>query len=509
MRKLITWGMIMGLTFNFSQGCSSQEGNSTLIDRKPAVAGKFYPADPVQLRAMLEELFAKTMPGNSGDVRALICPHAGYVFSGIVAAGSFNQLDPDRQYDNIFILASSHQVSFFGASIYNQGDYLTPLGKVKVNIDLANQLIRDNKALFSYNPEADKNEHSVEVQLPFLQYHMKKEIRIVPIVLGTQSDLTCSLLAAALKPYFTDKNLFVISTDFSHYPSYADAREADKASCDAIVSNSPSALLNVIARYKEKNIPNLATSICGWTSMLTLLYITADNALIKYKPIQYLNSGDSKYGEKSQVVGYWSIVAESMKWDENAKSLFQLNKEEERSLLQIARNTLKAYIPGHKKPDIYTSGFSEKLKMHAGAFVTLKINGALRGCIGRFTSDVPLYLLIREMSIAASTQDNRFDPVSPAEVDKLEIEISVLSPMQKIKSIDEITLGRHGIYIKKDWNSGTFLPQVATETGWTKTEFLGHCARDKAGIGWDGWKDAEIYIYEACVFSEHDLNVRK
>lgn len=509
MRKLFTWGLLMGFTFNFSQGCSSQEGQPTLIDRKPAVAGQFYPSDPEILRSTLKELFAGASPRTSGDVRAVICPHAGYVFSGIVAASSFNQVDPDRKYENIFIIGSSHQVSFFGASVYNQGDYLTPLGKVKVNRELADELIHENKALFSFNPEADRREHSIEVQLPFLQYHMKKDFRIIPIILGTQSDQTCSLLAAALKPYFTDKNLFVISTDFSHYPSYTDAQSADKATCDAIVSNLPKSLLRVIEQYQNKNIPNLATSICGWTSALTLLYITSDNALIKYKPILYLNSGDSKYGEKSQVVGYWSIVAESLKWDEHAKGLFRLDDEEKITLLGIARNTLKAYIPGRKRPDIDTAGFSEKIKMHVGAFVTLKEKGDLRGCIGRFSSDIPLYQLIQELAISSATQDNRFDPVSPGEIDKLEIEISVLTPMQKIKSTDEIVLGRHGIYIKKDWNAGTFLPQVATETGWTKEEFLGHCARDKAGIGWDGWKDAEIYTYEACVFSEHEINVRK
>lgn len=509
MRKLFTWGLLMGFTFNFSQGCSSQEGHPALIDRKPAVAGQFYPSDPEMLRSKLKEMFAEAAPRNSGDVRAVIAPHAGYVFSGIVAASSYNQVDPNRKYDNIFILASSHQISFFGASIYNQGDYITPLGKVKVNIELANDIISQNKALFCFNPEADRQEHSLEVQLPFLQYHMKIDFRIVPIILGTQSDQTCNLIAAALKPYFTDKNLFIISTDFSHYPSYADARSADKATCDAILSNLPQRLLNVISQYKKKNIPNLATSICGWTSALTLLYITSDNALIRYKPIQYLNSGDSKYGEKSQVVGYWSVIAESLKWDAKTKDLFQLDDEEKLALLTIARNTLRDFIPGRKRSSIDTAGFTEKLKMHTGAFVTLKKQGDLRGCIGRFTSDIPLYLLIQELTISSATQDNRFDPVSPGEINKLEIEISVLTPMQKIKSIHEIELGRHGIYIKKDWNAGTFLPQVATETGWSKEEFLGHCARDKAGIGWDGWKDAEIYTYEACVFSEHELNVRK
>jgi AmmeMemoRadiSam system protein A len=137
--------------------------------------------------------------------------------------------------------------------------------------------------------------------------------------------------------------------------------------------------------------------------------------------------------------------------------------------------------------------------------VTLRKDGQLRGCIGRFEATEALYLIVRDMAISASTQDYRFPAVTPEEIDDLEIEISVLTPMRKISSIDEIQLGQHGIYIKKGYSSGTFLPQVATETGWTKEEFLGHCARDKAHIGWDGWKDAEIFVYEAYVFSESEL----
>jgi AmmeMemoRadiSam system protein A len=171
--------------------------------------------------------------------------------------------------------------------------------------------------------------------------------------------------------------------------------------------------------------------------------------------------------------------------------------------------TIEQYIRENKVPPIDASRFSDNLIMHAGAFVTLKENGELRGCIGRFTSDEPLYKVIQQMAIASSTEDTRFSPVTAKEIDELEIEISVLSPMKKIISIDEIELGRHGIYIKKGYFGGTFLPQVATETGWSREEFLGHCSRDKAGIGWDGWKTADVYIYEACVFSEKDVSGRK
>ena len=140
--------------------------------------------------------------------------------------------------------------------------------------------------------------------------------------------------------------------------------------------------------------------------------------------------------------------------------------------------------------------------------MTLRENGELRGCIGRFDASEPLYLVVQKMAVASSSEDFRFSPVSAQEVNQLEIEISVLTPMRRITSIDEFQLGKHGIYMKKGVQSGTFLPQVAEETGWTKEEFLGHCAQDKAGIGWNGWKDAELYVYEALVFSEKDLHLR-
>jgi len=490
----------MALTFTFPGKSSSQESPKT--DRKPAAAGKFYPSGQDTLKAQLSELFRVAKARTARNLQAVILPHAGYVFSGTVAASGINQVDPDKVYDNIFIIGSSHQASFMGASIYNKGDYLTPLGKVTVNIQLANELIRSNP-VFSYVYDADLNEHCIEVEVPFLQYHMKKPFRIVPIVIGSQSSQTCKRIADALKPYFNERNLFLISSDFSHYPPYNDAKTTDKATCDAIIMNSPDALLKVLGDYEKKNVPNLVTNLCGWTSVLTLLYMTTGDASFTYTPVQYMNSGDSKYGDHSQCVGYWSVaITRNPSGPAKPSSAFSFTKEEEKTLLGIARNTIVVYISQHKTPDVDDKNFSANLKMHAGAFVTLKEKGELRGCIGRFTADIPLWQVVQQMAISSATQDSRFTPVTAGEINKLEIEISVLSPMKRIYSADEIILGKHGIYIKKGYYSGTFLPQVATETGWSKEEFLGHCARDKAGLGWDGWKDAELYTYEACVFGE-------
>lgn len=489
----------MGLFFNFNQECQPQD-NGDQIDRKPAAAGRFYPSDASELRADLKNLFTEAQPRMADNVIGIVCPHAGYVFSGKVAASGYNQVDPDKEYENVFVIAASHQVSFPGASIYNQGDYVTPLGNVKVNLELANKLISENP-VFVFNPEADRTEHSLEVQIPFLQYHLKKNFKLVPIVLGTQSEETCRKIAKALKPWFNNRNLFVFSTDFSHYPAYADAQLADKATCDAIVAGSPEDLMKFLNNYQRKNVPDLATNLCGWTAILVMLNLIDHQPEIKITPVQYLNSGDSKYGDKNQVVGYWSIALTTN------NSGFDFTRDEKTRLLKIARNTIERYLRDRRIPDDNATSYTESMKIHAGAFVTLKEDGALRGCLGRFSSDMPLYKLIREMAVASATEDTRFDPVKIGEIEQLDIEISVLSPMKKITSPKEIILGKHGIYIKKGSSSGTFLPQVATETGWTIEEFLGHCARDKAGIGWNGWKDAELFIYEACVFSEKEFNV--
>jgi AmmeMemoRadiSam system protein B/AmmeMemoRadiSam system protein A len=473
------------------------------IDRQPAVAGQFYPVNRTELDATLQQLFAKAVPSkNIHDVVALISPHAGYVFSGEVAASAFKQIDATKEYENIFILASSHQIAFEGASIYSQGNFITPFGTVKVNTILANQLINKN-TIFSNRTDAHAQEHSLEVQLPFLQYILKKDFKIIPIVLGTQSPETCQRIAEALRPYLSTKNLFIISTDFSHYPSSRDAKNVDKAITDAILTNSPENLLHSMASNEQRNISQLSTCLCGWTSVLTLLFMTQGNQDLTYTHIQYKNSGDSEYGEKNRVVGYNALTVSLKQKKERAE--FKLSDKDKKDLLTIAKNTVDQYVKNHKRPRLEENKFSETLRTNCGAFVTLKKDGTLRGCIGRFDASDPLFKVVQDMAIASSTQDYRFSTVEPAEIPELEIEISVLTPMRRITSIDELELGKHGIYIRKGNNSGTFLPQVAAETGWTKEEFLGHCAQDKAGLGWNGWKDAELYVYEALVFSEKEF----
>ena len=374
-----------------------------------------------------------------------------------------------------------------------------PYGSHAVDLELANELIEKYPALFSDYRPAHYRDHCIEVQLPFLHHQLKGDYKIVPIILGTNNPETCREIALALKPYFNPDNLFIISTDFSHYPSYDDAIQVDKATKNAILSGNPNVLRAALADEAHKKIPNLVTGLCGWTSVLTLMYMAEKESNLCCEAVEYCNSGDVRhYGERDQVVGYWAIVVKEKSAGE--KDEFALTETEKKILLQEARRTIKNLFgtSGIAKPTI----ISETLQAKCGAFVTLHEYGRLRGCIGMIAADKPLVETVRKMALSAARHDHRFMPVTEEELDDIEIEISVLSPLKLIHDVSEIKLGIHGVFIRQGSHTGVFLPQVATETGWSLDEFLGHCARDKTGIGWDGWKDADIYTFTATVFQE-------
>jgi len=183
-----------------------------------------------------------------------------------------------------------------------------------------------------------------------------------------------------------------------------------------------------------------------------------------------------------------------------------MTDKQKKSLLRVARKVVEAAVRSQPVSDFNSDDplFNEK----RGCFVTLHNHGRLRGCIGQFEPDRPLIKIIREMAIA-STRDNRFtsNPVTPAELPDIDIEISVLSPLEKTNDPLSLELGKHGIYIKRGWASGCFLPQVATETGWSKEEFLSQCCAGKAGLSSNAWQqpDTEVLLFTAEVFGENEL----
>ncbi len=501
-------------------------GQGSGRDRQPAVAGSFYSSDSNKLRGELAGFFAAAgVPEKGVHVRALIVPHAGFVYSGKTAAAGYASVPSDAVYDNIFLIGVSHRYAFEGAAVFTSGNLITPLGTVEVNRELGERLKAANR-WFIEKDEAHGPEHSLEVQLPFIQYHFRSAPRIVPILIGTHNTNVLKAVASGLQPWFNSRNLFIISSDFSHYPSYEDASRVDRLTSDAIIKGDPEDFQKTIRSIEESGTENLATAMCGWPAAMVLLYLAGNSDGVIFRNVGYTNSGDSPRGERDEVVGYNAIVAVNRVATENKSTAenksaavnkagsqnssgtveFSLTTEERKTLLGIAREAISARLKGRKPALPDDSRLTSRLKEPLGAFVTITKEGDLRGCIGRFTSTEPLWEVIGDMAVEAAFGDPRFTALTAPEYSAIQLEISVLGPMKKINDISEIKIGKHGIYLKKGFRSGTLLPQVASERGWNAAQFLGYCARDKAGIGWDGWKDkeTEIFVYEAYVFGEED-----
>ena len=458
--------------------------------RPAAVAGSFYSNDKNELSKQVKTLLRDSKVFTSVDVNAIIVPHAGYVFSADTASVAYNTLH--KKYKNIFLIGSSHHINFDGVSIYKGGDYKTPLGDVKVNQAIVSQLIESSKYI-SYNPKAHNKEHTLEVQLPFLQTTYGDDLNIVPIIMATSNFETIQAVSESLKPYFNDENLFVISTDLSHYPSYEDAKRIDNLTLSALTKNNSQEFIDALVENENSSTSNLQTSACGWSSVLVLLELTK-NQNYKYELLQYKNSGDSIHGDKERVVGYSALRIYK------EKNEFFLSNEEKEELLNLAKLSLYEATLKHKKITINKDKVSPKLQQNLGAFVTLYKDGKLRGCIGRFEPNQPLCDVVIDMAIAAAQNDTRFNVVTPDELDSIKIEISVLTPRKKIDSIKEIQIGKHGIYVQKGSKAGTYLPHVAPQMNWSVEQFVDSCAKEKAGIVFNNYNELELFTYEAIVF---------
>ena len=493
MKMLIT--IIMAMTM--MNTCDGQKQEPTV--RPATQAGRFYEGNAQRLGAEVDSLLAVHAKDRQLEgLAALIVPHAGYYFSGNVAAAAYAAIPDTAHYKRIFLLGPSHHVWVDGASVNTEADYYaTPLGEVKVDVETARQLVAAD-SVFSYQPEAHDREHCLEVQLPFLQRRLGEVPPIVPIIISTNDFLKLKRIAEALKPYLTKENLFVVSSDFSHYPSYEDAYEVDAKTGKAVESGDVERFIQTLEENARSGKRNLATSACGELAIATLLLMMEGKYEVKH--LLYQNSGDIDNHDHSRVVGYHAFAIKSLSPNKGKGDAtgFSLSDDEKRMLKDIALTSIKDSLNG--KPIVYHPTLTSNLASKCGAFVSLHKQGRLRGCIGHFGEDVPLHEIVAKMARAAAFEDPRFMPLRKDELDDTDIEISVLTPMRRIQSLDEFELHRHGIYIRKGYHSGTFLPQVADEVNWTKEEFVGHCAQDKAGIGWDGWKDAELYVYEAIVF---------
>ncbi|KPJ60728.1 MAG: hypothetical protein AMJ46_05270 [Latescibacteria bacterium DG_63] len=488
-----------------TQGKSHKEVGKV---RKPAVAGTFYPGRQAELQKVVDGFLDKAGTSHvKGEVIGIISPHAGYVFSGQVAAYAYSAVK-NADYDLVLLLGPSHRVFVTGAAVYTSGSFETPLGRVQIDEESAKAIINSHSE-FTADDASHSLEHSLEVQLPFLQ-RVLKDFKIVPIITRELPTHRCEELGRVLADCTKDKKvLLVASSDLSHYPTYEDASEADGETLESWKTMDLEKIASKEDEILHRRMPNLSCTMCGGTAVMIVMAASKALGADTISVVKYANSGDIT-GDKSGVVGYGAaVIARSSREQRKEETHSKQRKEsflsdpEQKKLLSIARRSIEAALKQKSVPQFEIHESSLKAPM--GAFVTLRKMGELRGCIGRLMADRPLHKVISEMAVAAATQDHRFSPVSPPELESIDIEISVLSPMKKMTSIEDLTLGTHGILITEGARSGCYLPQVADETGWSKEEFLRRCCAEKAGLEPDAWKgNAEVFLFTADVFAEKD-----
>lgn len=466
--------------------------------RPPTVAGAFYPADPVHLTQLIDGYLAQAQRLEP-EPSIVIVPHAGYVYSGGVTAHSFKQAI-DRGYEHVIILGFSHGLaySFDGAAVWASGAWRTPLGDVPIAAALAQKIIGSAPTVFTPDRTVHLDEHSLEVQVPFIQ-RVLPGVPIVPISIGRPTLENAQSIAAGLAQVLreTPHTLVVTSTDLSHYPAYQDAVQVDHSSINAVVSLDPLALDAWDEEALSSRTPNLHTIMCGKGPVLVSMLLARGIGAEQVNVIRYANSGDVPEGEHDRVVGYAAI--EFVKGQPPA-----LTAADKTALLKLARDTLAEYLSNRTQSHFAPT--TSTVQQPRATFVTLrhKRTHELRGCRGEVFARYPLWESVQRVSILSATDDPRFNPMVQAELAEMHIEISVLTPMRLARSPEEVIVGKHGVMIRRGGRGGLFLPQVPVEQGWDRDEYLSTLCWMKAGLSADAWRKpgVQLYIFEAEIFEE-------
>ena len=465
--------------------------------RPPAVMGTFYPADPADLSAVVRGLLKQADVGPlSGELVALIVPHAGYSYSAPVAAYAYRLLE-GKKFDTVAVVGPSHRLPFGGVALSDWDQWFTPLGRVVVDRDGTNA-ISEADAAARVNNLAYDQEHSIEVQLPFLQATLGEGFKLLPLLMSDFSRSNCSALAKALADYARDKSVLLIaSSDMSHYPRYEDAVRVDKETLKAIETFDPVEVEAATRKLMAEGVPNLATCLCGEGPVKTVLMAARLLGADRVQVLHYANSGDASRGPRESVVGYSAVAIYRTKARPREG---ELNAEQQQRLLSLARQAIEEHVRSGR--EVPVTDTDPALLRPAAAFVTLRENGQLRGCIGSLEPDQPLANCVRDRAIMAATSDPRFPSVRARELPALELEISVLSPLRRVAGADDIDISKHGVVVSSGGRRGVFLPQVAKETGWNREELLSHLCQEKAGLPRDAWKNgAALYVFTVQAFT--------
>ncbi|MBF0533187.1 MAG: AmmeMemoRadiSam system protein B, partial [Candidatus Omnitrophica bacterium] len=376
--------------------------------KHPNVSGQFYPSDPKELSALLDGFFARADVALAQlPVGAVIVPHAGYVYSGPVAAYAFKRVSAQK-IATVVILAPSHFANFDGISVGDYAGMETPLGVVSVDKTIVDRVIAADPKFAFYAP-AYEREHSLEVEIPFIQKTFPSA-KIVPVIFGQAAPETIQKFSAALKDALGDRadTLIVASSDLSHYHDDKTARKMDAAVLELARKLD-------VEKLWEANVSG-RLEMCGFIPVAAVLVYSRLQNWGNAELIRYGNSGDAT-GDRDRVVGYGAVaiyrglaVPADSSVDNAAPPLTLAQKKR---LLEIARQSMEQYVRKGKVMDVQEN--DPRLAMTEGAFVTLKRRGQLRGCIGNIIGQGPLYLTVRNMAIAAATQDPRFPPVKSEE----------------------------------------------------------------------------------------------
>ena len=485
-------------------GCHRAGATDKQKVRQPGVAGSFYPADPKELGKMVDDFLAQVAePALKGPLVALLSPHAGYPFSGGVAAYSYALLR-GRKFTRVVVIAPSHYESFPFNSIYDGDAYATPLGLVPVDKAFAAKLVAMNPLIkFSGQGHGEVEgrwEHALEDELPFLQ-RVLGEFKLVPVVMGDQSYETSRALGVSLAKLIEKEGrtadggfntLILASSDLSHYHPYDQAETIDHKTLKAIEEYD---YLNL-----SRNFEGRVWEACGGggivAAMIAAERLGANRAIV----LKYANSGDVT-GDKSRVVGYGAVAFVQEAAPGSSKSAeFRLDAKEEQALMTIARKSVESAVREGKLYECSAGGL-EALTRDRGAFVTLKEKGDLRGCIGYIAPLKPLCQTVRDVAAYAALRDPRFKPVAAAELNELEYEISVISPLRRVTDWKQIQVGHDGLLVTKAGQEGVLLPQVASEQRWDRTTFLDQTCL-KAGLPPRCWQDedTDVFLFTALVF---------
>ncbi|MCX6827485.1 MAG: AmmeMemoRadiSam system protein B [candidate division Zixibacteria bacterium] len=471
--------------------------------RRPSAAGSFYPSNPVELSKLIARFYSEAQKESlPGYPLAIIVPHAGYIYSGKTAAAAYKQIEGES-YETVVVIAPSHTIFFPGASVYDGDAYQTPIGMIEIDKDLSRAITSINPSIYLSNKGhtggSVRGEHALEVQLPFLQQVLGK-FKLVAIVMGDQEEPTCHALGEVLASVLGGKEaLIVASTDLSHFHPEKEARQLDVNIQRAIEEYNSEKLLAWLSSGRGE--------ACGGGPVAATLIASKKLGGEQVVITGYTTSAETT-GDFSEVVGYLSAVIVSGKQIQKRNAVVGatvpkadegLTEDDKSYLKKLAIDSIRAKLEGKTVP--LETPSAKFLKEKRGAFVTLKIGGYLRGCIGLIRAMTPLYEVISEMACAAAFDDPRFESLDKGELEDIEIEISVLSPLIRVEDPQEIIIGRDGLMIIFSGHSGLLLPQVATENGWDRITFLEQTCL-KAGLPKNSYKDkmAEIYCFTAEVF---------